>query len=325
MTTQIGNYKITKEEFIHRYYDNLESMFSICKSLGVSQSPFADKIRKEGFQLRTHREAHTLAIANNTHKIYRAHYNIFDTWSPKMAWTLGLIASEGNIQKDRPYIQFINTETELMEKFKSVIEYTGSYIWHNGSRSYSISLYSQHMVDSLLKLGITPRKSLTLDYPPVPIEYLPDFARGYLDGDGCIFIKKSKNRFDKLAVVYISASEKFIDGLHNAFSMVGIKCMKRLHHRPDREHDQYRIYANSYEALKLCKYIYQNSTDDIRLGRKYNIYTKYEKEYGHIYANGALRDMHMNDICSVEGCGKPTRSLGFCHSHYMKEYHKNRH
>jgi len=42
------------------------------------------------------------------------------------------------------------------------------------------------MVKDLAKLGITENKSLTVEFPDVPNEYLPHFLRGVIDGDGWI-------------------------------------------------------------------------------------------------------------------------------------------
>lgn len=55
------------------------------------------------------------------------------------------------------------------------------------------------MCDSLSKLGVTTKKSLTLTFPNLSKNLIPHFIRGYFDGDGCIWMGKPKlvTSFDK--------------------------------------------------------------------------------------------------------------------------------
>jgi hypothetical protein len=61
-------------------------------------------------------------------------------------------------------------------------------------------------------LGGTENKSLTLEFPEVPKEYLPDFIRGYFDGDGSIMRLKN-NRVNS---AFTCGSKKFLIKLHQA-------------------------------------------------------------------------------------------------------------
>lgn len=48
---------------------------------------------------------------------------------------------------------------------------------------------NKHLWNSLNTLGCTPNKSLTLMFPSETVltaELIPDFLRGYFDGDGCL-------------------------------------------------------------------------------------------------------------------------------------------
>jgi hypothetical protein len=42
------------------------------------------------------------------------------------------------------------------------------------------------MCNSLEKIGMTPNKSLTLEFPNIDESLYSHFIRGYMDGDGCI-------------------------------------------------------------------------------------------------------------------------------------------
>ena len=65
------------------------------------------------------------------------------------------------------------------------------------------------MKTNLYDKGCTPRKSLALNFPTkeqVPDEYLYDFIRGYVDGDGHI-------RYDKRYEIVILGTKNFLQGL----------------------------------------------------------------------------------------------------------------
>lgn len=66
-------------------------------------------------------------------------------------------------------------------------------ITKHGDRSYSFGIGSQELVNDLLALGITPRKSNTLEWPKVPEPFVMPFLCGYFDGDGCLHRRKGRN------------------------------------------------------------------------------------------------------------------------------------
>lgn len=60
-----------------------------------------------------------------------------------------------------------------------------------------ITISNRHICESLIKLGVIPRKSLTLNFPnetQVPRNLLRHFIRGYFDGDGTIY-QRSNGRY----------------------------------------------------------------------------------------------------------------------------------
>jgi len=69
-----------------------------------------------------------------------------------------------------------------------------------------------------VKIGLFPRKSLTLKSLDIPNEYFPDFLRGHLDGDGSIihytdrYLTKKNPLYvyDRVFVYFLSASRSHI-------------------------------------------------------------------------------------------------------------------
>lgn len=69
----------------------------------------------------------------------------------------------------------------------------------------------------VIKFGITPRKTLSLEPIKVPDEYFRDFVRGYFDADGSVYIY-TVNGTLQLKISICSASYKFIEFLLNGIS-----------------------------------------------------------------------------------------------------------
>jgi hypothetical protein len=100
----------------------------------------------------------------------------------------------------------------------------------SNSNCYVITLDSTKIGTWLINCGCTPIKSLNLKFPIIPNQYLPDFIRGCIDGDGCIInstyqkIWKSKSYTCKSKQYYLcSASKDFIIGFKEYLDNIGIK------------------------------------------------------------------------------------------------------
>jgi hypothetical protein len=72
---------------------------------------------------------------------------------------------------------------------------------------YSVRVRDKEVSEYLISLGLTPAKSLTLEYKG---EWNWEFVRGVFDGDGSIFKTKGYLRFN-----IASGSEKFAKQLYN--------------------------------------------------------------------------------------------------------------
>ena len=61
---------------------------------------------------------------------------------------------------------------------------------YNGANRCRLYFNSKHMWEVLNSYGCTPKKSLTLTFPPISIfkdkSLIKHFIRGYFDGDGCL-------------------------------------------------------------------------------------------------------------------------------------------
>ena len=113
------------------------------------------------------------------------------------AYWLGFLYADGSIRKDRNEITLDLQEQDrkTIEDFHSYCGNKNSIREHNINRngknykSYVSGFSNAIVKKNLINLGCVPKKSLTLTFPneqQVPQEYIYDFIRGYIDGDGYI-------------------------------------------------------------------------------------------------------------------------------------------
>lgn len=209
---------------------------------------------------------------NKKVKKYPVNSDFFKKWSPEMSYVLGFIAADGNIchSGNAHTLHIASDDVDVIEKIKKVMNYSGPI--HQKSRfnqkiSYSLRICDKEIFSDLNNLGVTERKSLTLN-PKVNRLYVKDFVRGFLDGDGTVCIKNTKYP-SNLTVVFYTASQPMAIFVQDFLK----KSLKDLYRGNIRS--QLSKFGNPYYSLglghkasaKLFQLLYKNST--IHMERKY--------------------------------------------------------
>ena len=102
------------------------------------------------------------------------------------------------------------------------------------------------------KLGITPNKSYSVPFPDVPVEYLPAFVRGVIDGDGWV-----QERGYVMNVT--TASKLFANGLFAVFQKWNLRSDITIE-LTQSEKKIYRIWVKGKQELpKLAEIIYDEA------------------------------------------------------------------
>lgn len=119
---------------------------------------------------------------------YIVNHDYFKRWSSNMAYILGFIVADGNIQRDGNYVK-----VEVKPDDVAVLNFISNEITPNyrlrQSRPSEIRWYpaSKTIKQDLMKLGVIPAKTGNEIIPPgLPNKYFWDFVRGLFDGDGCV-------------------------------------------------------------------------------------------------------------------------------------------
>ena len=124
------------------------------------------------------------------------------------AYWLGFIAADGCVRVDNygRYCLMISLSlrdcdhlnlflSHLKSDYKIHYYELPSTVNDATNKMVNLSINDKDLVEGLFKLGITPKKSLTLKWPKFPKKFIKAFMLGYFDGDGC-WTCGSKNKYN---------------------------------------------------------------------------------------------------------------------------------
>lgn len=132
-------------------------------------------------------------------------------------------------------------------------------------RAYQLQIRHQGIYNCLLGYGLTPRKSKTLQLPPVPEEVFSDFVRGYFDGDGCVTIwQETRWRHTwQMKTTFTSGSKKFLEALRARLSAEA-----RMTSGSMWFGRAYNLRYTIADSMKLCRFMYPAAANYLCLARK---------------------------------------------------------
>lgn len=232
----------------------------------------------------------------------------FDTWTPAMAYVLGFIYADGNIDRcpniRASYVNIFSTDKEIVFAIKRVMQ--SEHIIHirkprGASRKpfYILRIGSAQLCDALERHGVFPNKSLTIQFPVVPKAMLPHFVRGYFDGDGCVHIEQQRGRTTKrLRTIFSSGSKEFLVSLEEKLRLtLGFK-----HHIVSLGAKAFDLRYSSVDSMKLFDFMYKKPYDELYLERKKRLFENFIRP---------RRQVDKTEICkiSIGGSIPPEASL----------------
>lgn len=200
----------------------------------------------------------------------RYQYKRAYTWSPNIAYSVGLMTSDGCLQKDGRHLDITSIDIEQIKNFSRAL---GRNLTISTKRSGSDSLAYRTQFsdvayyDFLLRVGLTPVKSKTISKLDIPEKWYADFLRGVFDGDGSCY-SYTDNRWRSSYMFYTtftSASLAFLEYIQSSNRLViGVGC--------GTLRKSGRAYSLAYakaDSHKLKAYMY-HSPEVLSLARKRN-------------------------------------------------------
>ena len=205
---------------------------------------------------------HKHNIPTNRHRYsgrprkHKVNEHFFKVWSHEMAWVLGLLVTDGHINKDTHTINFSQKDERILQVIATYLE--ADYVlapYGKTKKTPTLIVNSKIMKEDLAILGITPTKSLTVPFPNVPAEYLASFVRGVIDGDGWV-----ENRGYSTTVT--SASLEFANALLELYQSW---CLKSgiLIQTTKNQNTIYRIWVKGKaDVAKLSEIVYNHADSE---------------------------------------------------------------
>lgn len=161
------------------------------------------------------------------------------------AYWLGFLAADGCVRRrvnndtgktrgDSIVLKLSVMDEDHIVRFKNQISpnskisyYTSKTITKKGNLSISnactVRINSNKLVQSIIKLGVTPKKTFTIDKPNIEEKYYKHFIRGFFDGDGCAHLAYRTNNNPRLYFSIACASDKLKSFFIEELNKLGIE------------------------------------------------------------------------------------------------------
>jgi DNA-binding transcriptional regulator WhiA len=261
------------------YHKKKMSMGDIAKRFGCSRAYILKLCKKYGISVKTKSLARRMAYSTGKKIRYKPiNRNFFKKWTNEMAYVLGFIYADGSMSHQLDYFSISQKEKEILEKIKRLMQAEHVIIHHKHQDLYTLYIGAGELVKDLVKLGVTPRKSLTIKFPDMPEQCVSHFIRGYFDGDGSINLDGR--------VSFVTGSREFIESIKEKLEKLELAVMAKIH-----KHKTANAYAIYYhrkaDVIKIFKFFYDEYTlrNELYLNRKYE---RFKKALGLTYATNDL-------------------------------------
>ena len=210
---------------------------------------------------------------------YKVNEDFFKIWTKNSAYILGFIFADGHLEDAAyirgKYLRITSTDFSIIKRIKETLNSTHKVVVipasDNRKEKYLLRIGSHKIYYDLESLSLHPRKSLTMRFPQIPIEFLSDFVRGYFDGDGTITFESMKNKpFNRVKIIFTSGSKDFLSALSGALEKYCVGRLAKIYN----SRRSYQLLYTSKEALMVLNFIYDglNEKEILYLDRKYNKY-----------------------------------------------------
>lgn len=163
--------------------------------------------KRNGYLIKRISQEEKSRIQSMNSRKYNINQDYFKIWSSNMAYILGFWFADGCIYRGHIFdITLHKKDKYILKKIANELQYEGKLYDEVDRQSSRINFSCKVIYDDIVSLGGMENKSLQLNFPNVPKQFLPDFIRGYFDGDGCIMQLKN----NRLNSAFTCGSKKFL-------------------------------------------------------------------------------------------------------------------
>lgn len=209
---------------------------------------------------------------------YPVNEDFFFTPSANLAYILGLMATDGYVQKanNDAYIGLAVQDREILDKIQKLIGGRPVKIYDTnlGMPMAKWGFASHRVREELATYSIVPQKTFILKPPTkLPKEYYIDYIRGFFDGDGSINLIQQKNLRWQLC----SATREMLEWILQVLESYGINPVKIQERAPINQegHTLYYIQYSTNATKEIYKILY--TPNSLYLKRKKDAFDEYIK------------------------------------------------
>ena len=209
----------------------------------------------------------------NFHNELKFDNTVFDTIdTEEKAYWLGFMYADGYVSKNGVTVELSlkGDDREHLEKFRDFLHNKNEVRMGKSKcegKDFSrcrLTMTDKHFHDALIDKGCVPNKSLILTFPEMSVfnseELVRHFVRGYVDGDGCVYLGQGYATFN------IVGTKEFLDSIIQLYPNINF-CKKHK----DKRHPNYNTYfivVGGKGAAKFGDILYKDAS--IYLQRKYD-------------------------------------------------------
>ena len=211
------------------------------------------------------------------------------TWSPTLAYAVGLIATDGCLtggdtiaftSADRELVQILLRCLRKSNRVSSSPTRTGGVVYR--AQIGDVALYRW-----LVGIGVTPRKSFTIGAVDIPDALFLHFVRGLLDGDGSIMNKvaradtgrRSDYYWEYLQTKFVSASREHVEWLRERLrAIAGVEGYMMKRTATPGHGECYALRFGKTTSVRLLPLLYADPIAP-RLSRKWEIWARYAQRH----------------------------------------------
>jgi hypothetical protein len=201
-------------------------------------------------------------------RVYDLNDNFLDKLDKKSAWFVGIMAADGNINKNKKFFSISQSGDhgkKIIEYIKKLLNFNGNMLTYypkNGQYSVKINCTSPELIKDLFKFNVGPNKSLIYQFPKNMDEnFFASFLRGYFEGDGCVGIYDN-GKGSKYFQLSFVGTYNFIKDCSNIIPIKGNMIKKNAN-------NCFELRWYSKKALLVADWLYKD--DDLYQGIKYEI------------------------------------------------------
>jgi hypothetical protein len=200
-------------------------------------------------------------------------------WSSNLAYTIGVIATDGNLSPNGRTINITSKDLEMIENIKACLNITNTIGKKaNGTspekRYFVLQFGDIYFYEFLNGLGLTKNKSKSIGPLGIPRLFFLDFLRGCFDGDGNIDVSfHPESRHPQLRLRFCSASLVFVNWIKE---MLASELQIKTGWIYSNTASMHVLSYGKKDSIKILKNMYYNDVQ-YYLNRKYRIAVSFIK------------------------------------------------